>query len=836
MTETSPDHHHRHHHHDHHHDPQRRTPMTTRRRRRGDPIKWIFLFSIFLSVGVSLWFLIFSSSISITTITTSQGGSIRPHERQEEAVLPHHHLLPRIIHGSNQERIDAAASSNSTTTRANTIPSSSLSSSINVNVGKSTGSSGHKQQRQQQQRQPRILLGIFTILDVPAERQRRHLIRNTYLDFDRVHNNTTSHRSCSLNEFMGRQQQHDYRDCQLVYTFLCSPGGGNTTTTNNNNSNNNNNDTSSSLVMDPSLFPDYIHETDLLFLKTPNYHNNADDPTKDGDANNNNNNSNNVQQRVEMIFQWYRYYHQHQSTTIHSSMMATMDYVAFTDTQVVIFPSKFWKNDLFYDGGDIMTAAATTTTSSSGAGRDGSSSSSRSRSSVYAGISVPQSECVDKKCPSLRGDVVMRRFVLVSTDLVDYMVQATEDDTATTTTTSTSPKVTSLPLLQLQPKEAPEVAVANLVHHYSQQQQQQHSSSSSSSVQNISLSGLVSKTSQRGLVGDYLQVWDRYKDSLTHYDADEQTSAFPRILLGIFTMDSPTEIQRRDVIRKTYLRYYYFRGRKGQKTKTPHRICSLQEYRAELDPKQQKDDDGGDGGDDEKDDDSSSSYTYYCQMVYTFVMGSNPNGPKELVEDSHASLPLTVANPPVHLANETDILHLNIQENMKEGKSQTWLKYATWISKNSTLPLDYVGKIDGDTLLYPHLFLKEVLQGLPHSRTKKPYNIRVYGGDYRIRPSTATLNLGPVYMGGHFYFLSLDLAQYIVGDQCNRTAVAVYSEDQSIGNFVHTHPLPIRRIRLTTRLFEHPLKRIDRMRTLWRKQIGQKAPQQQQHQNNKPKK
>jgi hypothetical protein len=59
---------------------------------------------------------------------------------------------------------------------------------------------------------------------------------------------------------------------------------------------------------------------------------------------------------------------------------------------------------------------------------------------------------------------------------------------------------------------------------------------------------------------------------------------------------------------QTYLRYFC----KGQKT--PHHILSLQQYRAELDPKQK---DGSNDGDDGKDGASS-----YCQMVYSFVMGS----------------------------------------------------------------------------------------------------------------------------------------------------------------------------------------------------------------------
>ena len=242
-------------------------------------------------------------------------------------------------------------------------------------------------------------------------------------------------------------------------------------------------------------------------------------------------------------------------------------------------------------------------------------------------------------------------------------------------------------------------------------------------------------------MGDFLEDWDDYKDNLlatvrtsSSYDPDEQTTEYPRILLGIFTMDSPTETRRRNIIRETYLQYYHDHDKNHR---TPHRICSLSEYRSDLDPKQQRNGVNITNNyliNDENNGNRSSS-SLYCQMVYAFVMGSNPNGPKELVEDINSHLPLTIPNPPQHLSTESDIVHLNIQENMKEGKSQTWLKYGLFMA-NTTVPIDYIGKVDSDTLLYSDKFLNNFFQKLPHSRDKKPYNIRLYAGGYRIRPST----------------------------------------------------------------------------------------------------
>jgi hypothetical protein len=215
----------------------------------------------------------------------------------------------------------------------------------------------------------------------------------------------------------------------------------------------------------------------------------------------------------------------------------------------------------------------------------------------------------------------------------------------------------------------------------------------------------------------------------------------------------------------------------------------------------------------------NSSLFNECQMAYTFVMGGNPSGPKELVE-FNASYPMTVDNPQSStstLQQEQDIVYLNIQENMKEGKSQTWFKYATTVLDDHFY-FDYIGKTDGDTLIYPNLFLKFALNPLPTF----PNNMRTYVGDYRIRASTKGLNIGPVYMGGHLYWMSPDLARFITSPNCNRTALAVFSEDQSIGNFIHSHPLPIRRIRTSTRYFLHPVKKVTRWRSLWKKFLSRR--------------
>ena len=65
--------------------------------------------------------------------------------------------------------------------------------------------------------------------------------------------------------------------------------------------------------------------------------------------------------------------------------------------------------------------------------------------------------------------------------------------------------------------------------------------------------------------------------------------------------------------------------------------------------------------------------------------------------------------------------------------------------------------------------------------------------------------------------LSPDLARFITSRACNRSALAVYSEDQSMGNFIHSLGEPIRRILIRDNILHHPVKRVDRLTTLWRK-------------------
>jgi hypothetical protein len=617
------------------------------------------------------------------------------------------------------------------------------------------------------ERSPRLLLGIFSLIHNRNERELRHVIRKTYLHFDKTHQTSTPHRVCSLQEFSFRRRQEywkaDTDECQMVYTFVF---GGNETEQGEPmpllDFNTSSSSSSRPLTIDPSLMDRPNHERgDVVYLNTP-----------DDDAANNKNSNN-----VRKLWNWYQY-------TRTSNLKHQFDYVAYTDTRVRLCPTEFWQNDLFR---------------------------TTSQKQLYGGLLG-------------RDSMMMRRFVLLSSDMVDYYVSNSNPHEMMTR------DVAVAKTLQSHPGFKNNVAAKVVV---------------------VALDGIHPVPPNTQHAPDYmLKSWDKYKDRLMDSlyevkaaDPDDEmalvrsssssrraknkvrTNAVettpplslppPRLLLGIFSMDSPMERERRALIRETYLTYFQNRSATTTTTRpTPNRICSLQQLFLEdsllpLPPHA----DGGDSS---------------CQMVYTFVLGGNPNGPTELVEPN-ASYPLTIDEPSIsinninknnshhhpHADDESDIVFLNIRENMKEGKSQTWFKYAISSTVNP-YNFDYIAKTDTDTVIFPELFLDKVVNKLPRLF---PHNVRVYGGDAVIKDSVEELLVGPAYMAGRLYWMSPDLARYITSDDCPRNKLTLFSEDKSIGNFVHSHPLPIRRVRVDKSTFRHPAKRPEAFLAHWKNHL-----------------
>jgi Galactosyltransferase len=308
---------------------------------------------------------------------------------------------------------------------------------------------------------------------------------------------------------------------------------------------------------------------------------------------------------------------------------------------------------------------------------------------------------------------------------------------------------------------------------------------------------------------DCILQWDDYKDAhlgATYMDPYEEATVRsntqiyplttcrhgPRILLGIMTMkEHDQEVRRRAMIRDTYLSYYYNSTYdEGER----YRICSLHDLLVLS-----------------KDNPNATKYAMLlreCQLAYVFMAGGNQTGPTERVVYK-SSEPITLPS------NETDVVLLNIKENMNEGKTPSFFKYATTVVDEHVY-FDYIAKTDSDTLIFPDRILNDSVNKLPVF----PNNVLVYGG-YRPVARKDDQMKGPLYWQGSFYFLSVDLARYITSAACDRQSLTLWSEDKSMGNFVHSHSQPIHRIRLnlTRKPIDHPLKGRQKFLRRWQESL-----------------
>lgn len=253
----------------------------------------------------------------------------------------------------------------------------------------------------------------------------------------------------------------------------------------------------------------------------------------------------------------------------------------------------------------------------------------------------------------------------------------------------------------------------------------------------------------------------------------------PRFLFGIFSTLRKHDFVRRKVIRRTYL------------ASDPYRICSMKDL-----PNKPN-----------------------CQIVYTFVVGANATGPTDLVEHRLSPLVVDPSEFPVVddygdvVAIEDDVTYLNLQENMEYGKSPSWFLYANTLVEE--MVIDFIAKVDSDTLVFPNRFLDEFATFLPlknhsyvgnttttnalHPTSSSSPELRVYGGIPNDsigcgglrRPHCSQMG-GKTYMQGQLHFLSADLSRYVTSiPQPVRRSLFVPIEDLCTAKYVHSHPKPI---------------------------------------------
>lgn len=245
----------------------------------------------------------------------------------------------------------------------------------------------------------------------------------------------------------------------------------------------------------------------------------------------------------------------------------------------------------------------------------------------------------------------------------------------------------------------------------------------------------------------------------------------PVMLYGIFTTKSETS--RRELIRNTML------------TTLPETIlCSLQDHLRAVR--------------------TNSGRTKSCRIMYTFVVGYHDEGdhPQEHIDDE---VPITISPHQVN-NSEPDVVYLNIKENMKTGKTPTWFKFASFLTEK--FGIDYIAKADTDTFMWMPALLDFISNDLPPKpKPGRPDHRRIYGGfmvdsnicggqDY----APCKILFGKIYMAGMFYFISSDIADYLNGDEIDRTYF-VRHEDYDFGMRVLSHPLPVKLTVMNTHPF-----------------------------------
>lgn len=277
-----------------------------------------------------------------------------------------------------------------------------------------------------------------------------------------------------------------------------------------------------------------------------------------------------------------------------------------------------------------------------------------------------------------------------------------------------------------------------------------------------------------------------------------------RVLMGIFTYDRGTQMPYRRQFRKIFELF-------PQRNDT--RVCSLYDFEHAA----------------------SDELRYECQFIYTFVVGGlkKDSARTELVDDSDSIL-IPEENyrfqQSKDLRESNDVTYLNIRENMNEGKSQTWFKFATTIMEK--YDLDYTGKIDSDSLPYLDKFFNWAYTYLP----PPPYNRGIIAGapidkmwwsrnkaqiNEDVNEDFFRASYGKVmhlYAAGQCYIMSRDLAHTVVLEAPKSNSYREGHEDHDISAMAFHSPKPIsfHFLSLQQQFWRHPVKRYKKKVRLWR--------------------
>lgn len=188
-------------------------------------------------------------------------------------------------------------------------------------------------------------------------------------------------------------------------------------------------------------------------------------------------------------------------------------------------------------------------------------------------------------------------------------------------------------------------------------------------------------------------------------------------------------MERRQFVRDSVLSFY-----KDTEDKDSTKICSIMDVLSEKTNVSMED----------------------CQIAYAFIVGGLESGETRYLRPRTED-PITMPPSMKNITEEPDVVALRIFENMNEGKTPTFYKYASMVTeevRNMTggETFDYIVKMDLDTMLFPPMFLefgnKNLLPGV-HGR-------HIYSGK-----EVKSLNTGIAWASGALQILSTSLASDI---------------------------------------------------------------------------
>jgi len=254
-------------------------------------------------------------------------------------------------------------------------------------------------------------------------------------------------------------------------------------------------------------------------------------------------------------------------------------------------------------------------------------------------------------------------------------------------------------------------------------------------------------------------------------------------LLGIFSTSREKEFLRRELIRKTYLDI------------GDPRICKLEEFIRQFE---------------------ETPNERVCQVPYTFVIGGGGSHRPADHDDDEPVVLDTDQNG--HADPQRDCTYLNIRENMEDGKSPTWIKYAADIA--AEYGIDYVSKIDDDSVISPHLLFQFIADDLP----PVPYNRRIYGGS-----ALPSYLYHLMYGAGQFYFMSADVADYVGHELTAEDRKGLRHsrpiEDLDMGSFVYNMPKPVKFLNMRHyEIWTHPKKTEEQWSNAWEVELDEQLP------------